>query len=239
MEIAVQRQAVSAGQAYNRGLTDTRAEVLVFVHQDVFLPAGWLACLRTALAHLAAQDPLWGVLGIYGVTADGQSRGWTYSTGLGRELGGPFAAPEPVRTLDELLLVIRRDSGLSFDESLPGFHLYGTDVCLAAEQRGLRNYVIPAFALHNSNGLHTLPWAFWRACGHVQRTRRACLPVQTPCVYLPSSRLGLMGRMLGSRLRGWHRARRVGRRVADPAALYQQLVRAGQITAGTSSGDGG
>ena len=48
---------------------------------------------------------------------------------------GPELPPQ-VATLDELLLIVRRDSGLRFDPEL-GFHLYGADICLQASEQGL------------------------------------------------------------------------------------------------------
>jgi hypothetical protein len=53
-----------------------------------------------------------------------------------RELRDGPELPARVATLDELLLVIRRDSGLRFDHAL-GFHLYGAEICLQARERGL------------------------------------------------------------------------------------------------------
>ena len=44
--------------------------------------------------------------------------------------------PAQVATLDELLLIVKRDSGLRFDPEL-GFHLYGADICLQAIEQGL------------------------------------------------------------------------------------------------------
>ena len=231
LEVSVQRGAMSAAQAHNRGLAATNAEIVVFAHQDVFLPPGWLVSFHTALEWLQERDPQWGVVGVYGMTHYGEARGWAYSTGLGEVLGGAFSTPEPVRTLDELLLVVRRASGLRFDERLPGFHMYGTDICLEAEQCGLRNYVVPCFTLHNSNGLRRLPWPFWRACLHVWRTRQNCLPVQSPCVSLTRTRFGLAKRALRSWLYASLRQQGVGRRVADPAALYARLVRDGVVPA--------
>ena len=37
--------ATSAGAAYNRALDATRGEIVVFAHQDVYLPAGWTRLL--------------------------------------------------------------------------------------------------------------------------------------------------------------------------------------------------
>ena len=129
-----------------------------------------------------------------------------------------------MRTLDEMLLVVRRDSGLRFDAGLPGFHMYGTDICLEAEAQGLQNYVVPCFAVHNSNGLRFLPWGFWRACLHVWRTRKAQLPVHAPCVKLtagplpPTIKAGF--RWMWGRLR----PRKPGKRASFPSTLHAQLV---------------
>ena len=40
-----------------------------------------------------------------------------------------------MQSFDELLIVLRRDSGLRFDEGLPGWHMYGTDIVQTARAR--------------------------------------------------------------------------------------------------------
>ncbi len=67
-----------------------------------------------------------------------------------------MAALSRASVLDELLLVIRRSSGLSFDDGLPSFHLYGADICLQAQMGGMKSYIITAFCIHNSNGVRYL-----------------------------------------------------------------------------------
>lgn len=122
-EVVVQRGAPTAGRAYNLGMETARSEVLIFAHQDVWFPKSWIGKFRSALSRIEATDPDWGVAGICGVAENGARHACLYSTGLGRVLGEPFETPQPVRTLDEVLLAFRPRSGLRFDESLPGFHL--------------------------------------------------------------------------------------------------------------------
>ncbi len=222
-EVSIQSGAVSAAQAYNRGISETQAEIVCFAHQDVYFPSGWMKCLAGSVNWLMQQDPAWGVLGVYGVTADGECRGWAYSTGLGRLLGAPFLQPQPVRTLDEMVLVIRRSSGLRFDEALPGFHLYGTDICLEAERMGLRNYVVPALALHNSNGIAVLPWAFWRAWLFVRRKWFNLLPIDTPCVKIEKLPAAAVKTALAQVYSTVIRRKQPGKRVADPEILWRRL----------------
>src|SRR5579863_529809 len=66
-QIVVKRGFPSAASAYNAGLNEAEEEILVFVHQDVFLPLGWFVDLDRALARLERVDPNWGVLGVFGV----------------------------------------------------------------------------------------------------------------------------------------------------------------------------
>ena len=69
--------------------------------------------------------------------------------------------PARVATLDELLLVVRRDTPLRFDPAL-GFHLYGADICLQAAERGLAVVALGALCHHNSRSVG-LPQAFFQA----------------------------------------------------------------------------
>ena len=63
------------------------------------------------------------------------------------------ARPSRVLTLDENLLVIRRDAELACTPELSGFHLYGTDLCLNAYARGRSAYVVEYRLTHLSSTL--------------------------------------------------------------------------------------
>lgn len=229
VELLLQRGFPSASSAYNRALEKATGNIVIFVHQDVYLPPGWLHRLGESLRQLDQTDPSWGALGICGLAHDGSLHSWVYSAGLDRVLGAPFAAPEQVRTLDEVLLVIRRSSGLRFDERLAGFHMYATDLCLEAEKRNLRNYVVPCFAFHNSNGIKNLPWAFWRACLFVRRKWWRKLPVRAPCTTVSRVPWRPVRQMVERFLLFTLRGRRVGQRHPDPVAACADLEKQGLI----------
>jgi hypothetical protein len=53
-----------------------------------------------------------------------------------------------VQILDELLMIVRADSGVTFDPDLPGFHCYGADLCLSARDKGMKSYVVDAPVVH-------------------------------------------------------------------------------------------
>src|SRR5271155_2139503 len=94
--------------------------------------------------------------------------------------------PSQVATLDELVLVVRRDSGLRFDPAL-GFHLYGADICLQAREQGLAVVALGALCHHNSRSVG-LPKEFYGSAAVFARKWSHRLPVATPCVVI--DRLG-------------------------------------------------
>lgn len=210
----------SAAAAYNDALAKATPDVryTVFVHQDVYLPGGWLARLDESIERLSSRDPSWGVLGCYGVTASGEHAGHVYSNGLG-VLGRPFDEAVKVRTLDEIVLVVRNLPDLGFTPSHPGFHMYGADICLRAEELGLRCYAADNYCVHNTRYDTGLPLAFYEGYRAIARRFPGALPVTTPCISVPSRR----GWPLPVRLLYYEVARRMGRlrmteRLADPTS---------------------
>jgi hypothetical protein len=186
-EIIIQQNQMNASAAYNEALAKVTGDIVVFAHQDVYLPDGWLNQLSKSINQLKLSDARWGVLGAYGITASEQGAGYVYSAGLKRFVGAPCNDAIRVTTLDELILIIRKSSGLQFDECMPGFHLYGTDICLEAEAKGMCNYAVPCFVFHNSCGINWLPMDFWRAYMYLRRKWKKRLPVVTPCTRITSS----------------------------------------------------
>jgi hypothetical protein len=222
--LIVLKNPLSASCAYNNGMGKNGNGIFIFVHQDVFLPPGWFKEFKYHINRLSELDPSWGVVGLYGVKASGEGAGFVYSTGLGRFVGQPFKSPIQVRSLDELLLVVRKSSGLRFDERLPGFHLYGTDICLEAEKRGMRNYVIPCFALHNSVGVRWLPWSFWRGYLYLRKKWQDRLPVITPCTTITTCCGPVIESMWKTVWLSIRKKNNRGTRERDPKIFYNEYL---------------
>jgi glycosyltransferase involved in cell wall biosynthesis len=223
-EVILQRGYTSAAAAYNNAIDKARSDLLVFVHQDVYLPQGWLASLWRSLDLLSNVDPSWGVAGVYGVneSCDGGT-GFLYCAETGR-IGKFFKGVREVKSLDEVLLIMRKSSNLRFDEQLPGFHMYGTDICLQARRRGMKSYVIPAFCIHNTGGYRMLPLQFWRCYLFMRKKWRSELPVATSCTEItfgcwPMIRYNIT-RVANIAL-GRYRATT---RFADPSRFYLDLA---------------
>jgi glycosyl transferase family 2 len=223
-QILIQENFGSAPKAYNDAIDRAAHDLVVFCHQDIVLPAAWLSQLQCALDDLAVTDPKWGVLGSYGKTQDG--RGWGHVYSSGRDvIGEPLQRPIAVQTLDEIVLILRKSSGLRFDDSLPHFHFYGADICLRAAAKGMRSYAISAFCIHNTHQSLVLPKEFYECCRHIKRVWKSSLPIQTTCIRITKSNFPLYRRKAGEfYLRHIRRKEYGGTRVLNPLPLLQELV---------------
>ena len=220
-QLLVQKDFTSAAKAYNSAIDRSTNDLMVFTHQDILLPEGWLSHLEQALDRLQGIDPQWGVCGCYGETANLEGRGYVFYFGI---MGKPFEDPAPVQTLDEIVLIIRKSSGLRFDENLPHFHLYGTDICMTAAQQGMKSYAISAFCIHNSIKTLVLPKEFYESYKYVREKWKEYLPVQTTCIKITRFNLPLYWRKLNELyLRYFARKTVGGLRVKHPHELLAQL----------------
>ncbi|MDW5265957.1 MAG: glycosyltransferase [Edaphobacter sp.] len=230
-QVLIKQGFTSSGSAYNCGLSEAKSELVVFAHQDVYFPQRWKENLNRSLQWLAVQDPEWGVLGVFGVTPGDKPEytGHCYSTGLQRVVGEPFANPICAQALDELVLIIRRSSGLHFDDKLPGFHLYGTDICLQAFTKGMGCYIVPSFCIHNSNGLRYLPWAYWRSYFYMRRKWWDLLPIVTCCSLLSRSLKPVAAQVISDAKQWMFGSRQVGVRSEDIVSRYKTLISTGEV----------
>ena len=225
--LIVLRDQPSASIAYNTGLETTAARICVFAHQDVYLPFGWEKLLAKRVAELDSLDPNWALAGLAGIDLNGNFAGRCWSTGLGREFGVQFDDPVPVQSLDELLIVLNRKSGIRFDPGLPSFHLYATDIVQTALSSGKGAYVIDAPVVHNSVPTPTLRGGYMQAYDYMRRKWRDRLPIITLVTRI--TRLGWNLRILHMRLFWFSAKRRKRSRVAaslprpDPKGIARTL----------------
>lgn len=138
--------SMSAPQALNIGIDRAVHEIVVCCHQDVVFPDGWVDTLHRQIMEVG---PEFGVLGTFGVDMAGRYAGNIKDPHNNPKLGD---LPCEAQSLDEHCLIIRKASGLRFDEDLGGFHLYGADICLQAMYQNMKNYVIDAWLEHLSGG---------------------------------------------------------------------------------------
>jgi glycosyltransferase involved in cell wall biosynthesis len=223
-EIIIERGHASASQAYNAAIDRAQNDIVILVHQDIYLPRGWFQQLEGAINNLAKSGSEWGILGVYGVTSGGVYHGHLYCNAGETVLGHSFKVPVEVDSLDEVVLILKKSSGLRFDPAMKGFHFYAADICLSARLRGLKNYAIPAFCFHNANGYGMFPRSFWEGYFYVRNKWKSSLPIKTPCTEITRSLwpffIGVVWRFF------WLKKspRPLARRVKDPAPLCESLI---------------
>jgi hypothetical protein len=193
--VTIQRGYHNIGKAYNEGMAKTDAEILVCLHQDVFLPDDWENKMLAALSTLERSN--WGVLGAAGVRLVRRETVYLgHVLDRGRKYGSPENLPVVVDTLDELLLVVRNDRRLLFDERIPTAHFYGADICLQSSGRGLRCFAISAYCHHNSIGSNHESPEFKMAAQYMQKKWRRRLPFATTCTIVESRSEVVLRRIL-------------------------------------------
>jgi hypothetical protein len=204
-EVILVKNCPNAADGLNRGIARARHERVICLHQDVHLPPGWDKRLIQQLNAATRQCGPIGVVGVYGVGEPTEVQPAAQTTAsaheprhqpqthpqkfavkrIGRVIhrGHPLFdspnLPAKVSTLDELLLVVPRNTPLQFDPAL-GFHLYGADFCLQAQERGLAVVALDAACHHNTH-TSVLPRAFFRSAGIFAEKWHRRLPVATSC----------------------------------------------------------
>jgi hypothetical protein len=207
------------------------AKVLVFAHCDVYFPHGWFERLEWEVDRLSRIDSEWAVAGVASITPSGELVGRIFDTSLEpafRQSRGVFGksltAPVPIVSADELVIIVRRASGVSFDPLLPEFHLYGTDIILTAEKQGKRCYGLDMPLIHNAKAQLQLGKDYRRAFQYMVRKWRDRLPVHTTIIKLTNRPFTL----LLARIRVRYKAIMVpsvycNRRLSDPCGKATEL----------------
>jgi hypothetical protein len=212
----------SASVAYNRALEETDAEILILAHQDVYLPAGTLARLDAELRRLDELAPDWAVAGAAGADAEKVFYGAVWSSGIGGLVAGNGGLPARVETLDEMILIVRVDAGLRFDDNLPGFHLYGTDIIQIAASQGRSAWVVDLPAVHHSRPVRNLNGSYRQAWHYMRRKWRDRLPIRNLVCDLTASPWTLWEKSLRIRIKHRGRSHR-DQPSSDPAAIARRM----------------
>lgn len=199
--LVVEHGYQSAAKAYNAGLDRVTADIVIFAHQDVYLPRGWDRKLLLTIQTLESNAKNWGVLGVVGKDEKGNLVGKAWSTGLRHEIKVKFLSPTAIGAIDEIVIVLRRETGLRFDEELPGYHLYGTDIVQTALQRGFGAYVFDGPVIHNSVPILLLDNSYIKAYRYMQRKWKEIMPISTTVMTITKSGWPLLKTLVSQRKR--------------------------------------
>ena len=175
------------------------ADVVIFAHQDVYFPRGWDKKLFSTIEGLELEGNKWGVLGVVGKDRTNNLVGGAWSNGLQLKIESKFTSPATVMSVDEIAIVLRKNSGLRFDDDLPSFHLYGTDIVQSALKAGFEAYVFDGPVIHNSVPVVQLDSSYVKAYQYIQRKWKAELPIWTTVVPVTKSGWPLLRKWISQR----------------------------------------
>lgn len=128
-----------------------KGRYLILCHQDVRCVDHGFDDLLARLRSLDDSEPHWALAGNAGRDQDGNPLMCLSDRyGSKQKLG---KLPAESVSLDENFMVLKRKWQLAPSVDLKGWHLYGTDLCLQAQMRGLKAFVIDFHLLHESGAL--------------------------------------------------------------------------------------
>lgn len=138
----------SAGAALNHGARQARNDVVVFVHQDVVLHS--LVALEEAAGVLVAEPGI-GIAGAIGIDSRQNIVGRIRDRVV--LIGETVIEPRDVDSLDEVLLLVRREQVLKeplSEDPLLAWHAYGVEYCARSRNAGRRAVALDIPLTHNS-----------------------------------------------------------------------------------------
>lgn len=174
-QVIIQRGYTNVCKAYNDTDDRIKNDIVIYIHQDVYLPETFFSQLENSIEKLKDED--WGVLGVAG------RKNLEYIGNIldrGTEWGSSIGLPKEVDILDELMLIMKKDSFI-FDESIPGHHLFGTDICMISKSNEKKCYGILAYCHHNSQLNHIVPENYFHSVEYIKNKWKHMLPIHTTC----------------------------------------------------------
>jgi GT2 family glycosyltransferase len=138
---------MSSAEALNVLMEVAQGELLFLSHQDVTFEEDEL--FVTVEKRIKELGGSFGVLGIAGV----KYSSYQVISGVNFSDKKYDFNYVDMQTVDEFLMIVRKSSGLTFDEvTFNHFHFYGADICCLAMTKSLRNYLIKVKCTHHSGG---------------------------------------------------------------------------------------
>ncbi|MGZ8884732.1 MAG: glycosyltransferase family A protein, partial [Halobacteriota archaeon] len=81
-QVVIKENYPSASLAYNSAIDEAENEIIIFIHQDIYLPETWFSDISQCLSYLEERQINWGVLGCFGSRKD--------EVGVGRMCDTPW-----------------------------------------------------------------------------------------------------------------------------------------------------
>lgn len=176
------RGAATPADAVELGRPHLAADWVLLCHQDVHFPAGFGRRLNAVLAAIPPERRATTLIGFVGMGAGPRGQG-RLPAGfvIDRTDRADHPATEHAVSIDELAVVMARETVHRIDRDL-GWHLWATDLCLAAI---CEHHVFPRIVrlplFHNSRTGWQLPAAFHASAERLARKWAGFGPIHTLC----------------------------------------------------------
>jgi 2-polyprenyl-3-methyl-5-hydroxy-6-metoxy-1,4-benzoquinol methylase len=150
-EIIEVRNAKSAGEAFEFGKSKCSNEFILFAHQDVYFPKGSGFALLKKLAAIKNEKENFGVIGFAGLGMESNKNIVFSGLIIDRTSIFNYAPSSDVISIDELAIILHKDSELKIDVNL-GWHTWATDLCIQAHANPkiTNTQIIDVPIFHNS-----------------------------------------------------------------------------------------
>jgi SAM-dependent methyltransferase len=179
--VALCRNSASAAEAFEQGLQQAPSPWVIYAHQDVYFPKGSGYALSRLFASVPEDEAPDTLIGFAGMALDEQSRAMKSGLVIDRIHRFDFPASDRAISLDEFAIAVHRSTRHRLDREL-GWHLWATDLCLAAAVHGrpLAKIVrIPLF--HNSFAEAALPPAYYASAERLSAKYPTVSVIPTLC----------------------------------------------------------
>ena len=176
------RGATSPADALSRALPHVQEDWVLLCHQDVYFARSFGTQLSGLLAGVAPVQRRQTLIGFAGIGVNPLTHAYEHAGFvIDRTQRFDNTASEHAVSIDELALVLPRESLLRIDASL-GWHLWATDLCLQAIcTHKFFPRIVRAPLFHNSHSDHQLPTAFHASAATLAAKYPDFGPIHTLC----------------------------------------------------------
>ena len=178
----------SAASALNYGARKANGEIIVFMHQDIYL---WDDKFLEKYFNVLHDKPN-AILGVAGVAEEDHLRYYDFCETKDRIYRGRSSHGELIQaiTLDECLFAMQKSlwEKLKFDEkTCDSWHFYGVDICYNNLLNGGENFILSADICHESQGSAYNKYFRRSLKNMISKYKKKLKRIETMCVNIKCS----------------------------------------------------
>lgn len=183
----------SAAQALNDGAKKSTGDILIFMHQDIYL---WGENSISDCVEYIESRVENIIVGFAGIASHNNQSCFDVKMGDTEEIWAfkTNGVPVDATTLDECFLAMKKEvwEKLKFDEqTCDNWHFYGAEICLHNKLEGGINIILPSKICHYSFGVPSGKNFYRSAKKLAKKYKRDFKYIHTTCIDIKTSGLGV------------------------------------------------